>query len=457
MYSEPANKSVISEGQVMTPTKRVLTLWYGVIMMVIASGLGAVSYHLFEEELVSRDAQLLKVINNNMHRIYNSSGQKKILTVLERDRYFLRLSGYSASLWASDGELLFHEGVDLPFSTTEKLDDGSLVSQQIIGTQTLVLSLSSGLRYEELASFRNVMLLTLLALWAISILLVAWLNDRMLKPIRKLVEHVKSLQRKEGLQRKGLQDQLPLSSSKSSELGQLTLLFNQQMSRIDQLIRSLEDTLNAAAHDLRTPLTRMRLSAEKAMINNDPQALKESLMDCLEESERMLAMVNSLLDVAAVEQHLDARDRTQANLSDLITEAAQLYEYLAEEKHVQLQFELQDSMTVMASPNRLRQVFANLLDNAMKFTPEQGNIVVSACKEGDSWRVSVKDTGRGIAESDLPHIFDRLYRGDASRKTPGFGLGLSLVKAIVEAHNGSINVESSKGEGTEFNCLLPAA
>ncbi|WP_257287146.1 hypothetical protein, partial [Endozoicomonas sp. SESOKO2] len=127
----------------MTPTKQVLTLWFGVIMMVIASVLGAVSYHLFEEELVSRDAQLLIVINNNMQRIYNSSGQGKILTVLERDRYFLRLSGYSASLWSDDGDLLFHEGVDLPFSATERLDDGSLVIKQLVGSQTLVLSLSS--------------------------------------------------------------------------------------------------------------------------------------------------------------------------------------------------------------------------------------------------------------------------------------------------------------------------
>lgn len=450
MCSELVNKSVMTGTGEMTPTKQVLTLWFGVIMMVIASVLGAVSYHLFEEELVSRDAQLLIVINNNMQRIYNSSGQGKILTVLERDRYFLRLSGYSASLWSDDGELLFHEGVDLPFSATERLDDGSLVTRQPVGSQTLVLSLSSTLRYEELASFRNVMLITLLALWIISILLVAWLNDRMLRPIRKLVEHVKTLQRK------GLQDQLPLSSSRNSELGQLTLLFNQQMNRIDQLIRSLEDTLNAAAHDLRTPLTRMRLSAEKAMNNNDPKALKESLMDCLEESERMLAMVNSLLDVAAVEQHLDARDRTQANLSDLITEAAQLYEYLAEEMHIQLSFELPGTMNILACPNRLRQVFANLLDNALKFTPEQGSILVSARREGDLWRVSIKDSGSGIAASDLPHIFDRLYRGDVSRKTPGFGLGLSLVKAIVEAHDGKINVESKKGQGTEFNCLLPA-
>ncbi|WP_062264839.1 sensor histidine kinase [Endozoicomonas arenosclerae] len=448
MYSEPVNKP---EGKVMTPTKSVLTLWYGVIMMVIAVGLGAVSYHLFEEELVSRDAKLLRVVNNNMNRIFVSSGQDKLLKVLERDRYFLRLSGYSASLWEQDGELLYHEGVDLPFSETRRLDDGSLVTHKNFGSQTLVLSLSSNLRFEELASFRNVMLMTLLALWAISILLVAWLNDRMLKPIRKLVEHVKSLQRK------GLQDQLPLSSSKNSELGQLTLLFNQQMSRIDQLIRSLEDTLNAAAHDLRTPLTRMRLSAEKAMVNNDPEALKESLMDCLEESERMLSMVNSLLDVAAVEQHLDARDRTQANLSDLITEAGQLYEYLAEEKSIHLQFQIPESMTVLASPNRLRQVFANLLDNAMKFTPEQGSIVVSAGREGDSWKVSVSDSGRGIAEADLPHIFDRLYRGDASRKTPGFGLGLSLVKAIVEAHNGKISAMSIERKGTEFTCLLPAS
>lgn len=451
MCSEPVNKSVSSDRGVMTPTKRILTFWFGFIMLMIASGLGAVSYHLFEEELVSRDAQLLKVINNNMQRIYNSNGQKKILSVLERDRYFLRLSGYSASLWANDGELLFHEGVDLPFSLTETLSDGSLVTRQLIGNQTLVLSLSGKLRYEELASFRNVMLVTLLALWVISILLVAWLNERMLRPIRKLVEHVKTLQRK------GLQDKLPLSSSRNSELGQLTLLFNQQMSRIDQLIRSLEDTLNAAAHDLRTPLTRMRLSAEKAMINNDPRVLKESLMDCLEESERMLAMVNSLLDVAAVEQHLDARDRNRANLSDLITEAAQPYEYLAEEKRIRLSFELPEAMNVLASPNRLRQVFANLLDNALKFTPEEGSILVSARQEGDEWRVSVKDSGSGIAASDLPHIFDRLYRGDTSRKTPGFGLGLSLVKAIIEAHDGRIKVESKKGQGTEFNCLLPAA
>lgn len=431
------------------PTKWVLTLWYALIMLLIALGAGFSSYHLFEEELVERDAHTLSVLSNNMDRLYKAMGPEKVLSVLERDRYFLRLSGYSASLWDSDGDLLFKEGADLPVSAISQLDDGSLVAQKQFGSWLLIMSLSSDLRMEDLASFRNVMLQTLLILWITSIALVAYLNGQMLNPIRQLVNHVKHLQRK------GLQDQLPLSASEHSELGQLTLLFNQQMSRIDQLICSLEDTLNSAAHDLRTPLTRMRLSAERALTKDDTESIRESLLDCLEESERMLAMVNSLLDVAAVEQQLDARDRKSTNLHQLIREAAEVYEYLAEEKELSLHFDLPESMDVSANPDRLRQVFANLLDNAVKFTPAQGHIHVTAEANNQHWLIKVQDTGRGIPEKDVSHIFSRLYRGDASRSTPGFGLGLSLVKAIIESHGGSISVTSEPDIGTVFLCSLP--
>jgi signal transduction histidine kinase len=139
----------------------------------------------------------------------------------------------------------------------------------------------------------------------------------------------------------------------------------------------------------------------------------------------------------------------------LIREVVELYQYVAEDKEVTVSTALPDTLYAWMDSNRIRQVLANLVDNAIKFTPAGGRIVVEASASDTGVVIRVLDTGIGIPAQDLPRIFDRLFRGEKSRSHRGLGLGLSMVQAVVRAHQGSVEVESHPGEGSIFRVFLP--
>jgi signal transduction histidine kinase len=143
------------------------------------------------------------------------------------------------------------------------------------------------------------------------------------------------------------------------------------------------------------------------------------------------------------------------DLCRLVTEVVELYEYVAEEKPVAVRANLPPACEVRADRIRLRQVLANLLDNAIKYTPANGSVTISVHEEAGRALVMFRDTGIGIAENEQKKIWTRLYRGDKSRSQHGLGLGLSLVKAVVEAHHGRVTVQSQEGSGSEFTVNLP--
>ena len=145
------------------------------------------------------------------------------------------------------------------------------------------------------------------------------------------------------------------------------------------------------------------------------------------------------------------------SLREVADEAVALYADEAEEKGVALRPAIDPAVHVHGDPTRLRQVLANLIENAVKYTPAGGRVDVEAEARGGAVTASVRDTGPGIEAEDLPFVWDRLYRGDASRSARGVGLGLSLVKAIVEAHGGTVAVDSTPGRGSVFSLTLPAA
>lgn len=149
-------------------------------------------------------------------------------------------------------------------------------------------------------------------------------------------------------------------------------------------------------------------------------------------------------------------NRERVDLCLLIQETLNLYEYVAEEKKVGVFHECPPPLFASGDANRLRQVFANLLDNAIKYTPAGGNVRVRAFAEGNFRIVEFEDTGSGIPLEEQPRIWERLYRGDKSRSQRGLGLGLSLVKAVVEAHQGKVSVRSEPGKGSIFRVSLPA-
>ncbi|MBW1732423.1 MAG: HAMP domain-containing histidine kinase [Deltaproteobacteria bacterium] len=162
------------------------------------------------------------------------------------------------------------------------------------------------------------------------------------------------------------------------------------------------------------------------------------------------------MDISEAETGTMKLDKKQLDLKEVVQRVLELYGYLAEEKNIQINVRIPEGLSLVADPSRLSQVLANLVDNAIKYSTDGERIEIKAYQSRGNIIINVKDTGRGISKEDLPRIWDRLYRGDQSRSQRGLGLGLSLVKAIVEAHKGTVQVESEPGKGSTFTITIPA-
>jgi heavy metal sensor kinase len=279
-----------------------------------------------------------------------------------------------------------------------------------------------------------------------------WMSRRALAPVDAITLEAKAI----GAD--NLSQRLAVPNT-GDELQRLSETLNEMIGRLDEAFQRITRFTADASHELRTPLALMRTTAELALRGEQPeQEYRESLQQILSELERTSHLVENLLLIARTDSGAAQLRTSDMDLTQTVREACLQAMALFQAKRIKFDSELPDHpIAVRGDAQALRRLFLILIDNAVKYTPSDGSVKVSACEVNDTTVVTVTDTGIGVPPEDLPHIFERFYRVDKarSREQGGVGLGLSIAHWIVEAHGGQIQVESDLGRGTAFEVSFP--
>ena len=444
-----------------------LAAWYLGTFLASTLVIGGLTYGLLASLLESRDHDIIQSTLREYATRYQAGGLPALARAIEieqrsgtREPLFIRLVGpfqdvllYSLpEAWGAFDVADLPGGPNAIWAQVRANDRNAVLevaSISVGGGSILQVGKTNEARLQLLANFRRVLIMGAGAALMIGVIGGVFLTRSTLKPLRDLRDAVRRI-----LQTGQTDDRVPVYGTEDA-VDELSHLFNAMLTRITTLIHGMRNALDHVAHDLRTPMTRMRVTAESALATNDPAKYREALSDCLEESERVLSMLTTLMDISEAETGTMKLNVAEVELARIAAEVRDLYEDAAEAAGIAFHVEVPSGLIVHADRDRLRQALANLVDNALKYTPRGGRVDVQATSDHRTVQIRVSDTGSGIAEQDLPRIFDRLYRGDQSRATRGLGLGLSLVRAYLEAQGGTVTVSSTPGKGSTFTISLP--
>jgi len=447
-----------------------LAIWYAALFILSAGALTLFVYGLLARALEARDHQALETLLSRYAAQFQRAGLPGLRRVLEVDaaegrneRLLIRVTDgttavvYSAEPpgWSDSDTLALERSrngdsrwVRIPKTPDAVLEVGTVLFDNGVSLQ---VGRTSRARAEVLEYFRARAFEFGLVVAMIAIAGGVLINYAGLAPVRSLEATVRSIVET------GRFDARVAATASRDPLDTLGGQINVMLSRIETLVNGMRGALDNVAHDLRTPLTRFRNVAEQALVSDDPAAMRDGLGRALEEADRVNATLNALIDISEAETGTMRLASEPVNLTTVVDEAMALHADEAEEKGIVLESSVPSSVVLTGDRTRLRQVLANLIENAVKYTNTGGRVTVTAEGAAGEVRVSVRDTGIGISETDAPHVWDRLYRADASRSVRGLGLGLSLVKAIVEAHGGRVELTSIPGKGSTFTVVLPTA
>lgn len=441
--------------------------WYAGVFAVSAVALALGTYILLARALAAQDHDVLDAMLTRYAREYERAGLLGLRSVIEADAGAGRHEGLMVRVIGRSTEVVYFaepgwNALDLAslderparagWTTISHPADASVleVGSTVAGDGvTVQVGRSSRTRDVLLARYRARSLEILALVVLIGVVGGALLTEQALAPLRALDATVRNIVRT------GRFDARVETRDTTDPLDELGALVNEMLGRIQTLVAGMRGALDNVAHDLRTPLTRFRTVAETALMSDDPAALREGLGRALEEADRVRATLTALMDISEAESGTMSLTPSTFDVAAVVREAIDLYADEAEDKDLALTSQVPDGFVIGADRTRLRQVLANLIENAVKYTPSGGRIAIDGTSSGAEVTLTVRDTGMGIAETDLPFVWDRLYRADASRSARGVGLGLSLVKAIVEAHGGHVHVASQVGQGSAFSVTLP--
>jgi signal transduction histidine kinase len=313
------------------------------------------------------------------------------------------------------------------------------------------LALRAILRDDIIAPFIRAGFLALVFAFLIGLGMAAWITN----PLREMTQATR------GLARGGY---TPMPVKGLTEVKQLAEAFNEMIDRVQESQQSQRDFLANVTHELKTPLTSIQGFAQAIMDGtvSAPEALHQAAGIIYNEADRMHRMVMDLLSLARLEAGTASLARDPVDLGELLHNVAGRFTIQAQQANITIQENLAKSPVCTGDADRLSQVFTNLVDNAIKFTPSGGVITLSVDSVNTSALVRVSDTGSGIALEDQKRVFERFYQADRSRRASsgssrGAGLGLAIARQIVLAHGGQISVESTLGKGSTFTVTLPLA
>jgi heavy metal sensor kinase len=448
-----------------------LTLWYAGIFVVFFSAAFLFFYFFIDSILEAAIDEDLEEDILEYRMLWNSDGLERVKAEIDREvmsndpnEVFLRLlNGDGNEVYTSVGPQRAIPEIDnrilktLTQSSSPGLDTVR-VAQDEYDTRTVVgliapeTFLQIGESTEDKEEFMELLLIVFTATFCVVIVLAAPVGWFM---ARQALQGVEEVSRAAVDIANGTLDRRVSVKAKGAEIERLVSTFNAMVDRIRALISGMRAMTDNIAHDMRSPLARIRAHSELTLSRAKTlDEYKISAADTLEECDRLLQMINTTLDVAEAEVGVAEFATDDVDISCVVEDACELFEPIAEDKDIELSLRREPDCVVRGSTQYLQRMLANLLDNALKYTPPRGRIDVEMFSEDAAVSIAIRDTGIGISEVDQPHIYERFFRCDESRSQPGFGLGLSLARAVARAYGGDIGVSSNQGSGSVFTVTL---
>jgi heavy metal sensor kinase len=435
-----------------------LTLWYAGIFAVSSIAAFGVLYALIVSVVRERTDDDLEEDVEEFASFMQEGGLERVRSEIETETSGSSADDAGVQIW-SGKECILSAGLNGPESVPVPNDEPVLSTFDLPGTHrarwiegTLApgyaIRVGQSLEADDdfIADFRNGFLVTLITVLLVGAPVGWFLARRALRPVETLTRTAAEIS--EGALSRRVQ-----VNATEDELGLLARTFNTMLDRIQALITAMREMTDNLAHDLRSPLARIRANSEMALANGGSQS--ELIASTIEECDRLMDMIDTTLDIAEAESGAARLKLDEVNLSALTLDACDMYKAAAEDQHIHLSVQVPDRCVLRADRHRLQRILANLIDNAIKYTPKNGRIDVRLHEDASRVMLEVQDTGAGIPEADLPRIFQRFYRGDQSRTGNGTGLGLSLALAFARAHGGDIVATSTPGRGSTFTVSLP--
>lgn len=450
-----------------------LTVWYGAIFAVSSTLVFILVYLLMAAFIADRTNEDMREDIRDFAALFRAEGIERVKSEMALDTKHQEAEQVFFRLWDGEGhqlavtDLSSWAGINAlsqqllreiasrrdPSIENIRLPTREHGVRRIVGAIGPNVVLEIGLSLEEneelVATILRGFLFTLAAVFLLGGPVGWFMARRALRAIGKLTRTA------EEISRGALEQRVPVGSQED-ELDRLARTFNTMLDRIQALIMGMREMTDNLAHDLRSPLARMRAAAEMSLSNGEPKTEKNALaLNIIEECDRLLEIINTTLDIAEAESGAAQLKFSNVDLVNVVLDACDLFQTVAEDNGIAITHELPKQCLVPGDRPRLQRVMANLLDNALKYTPAGGRVVISLSESDSRVQLTIADTGVGISAPELPRIFERFYRCDRSRGKGGNGLGLSLALAIVHAHGGDLTVTSSPGHGSTFTLALP--